>query len=65
VRCKCRHEARLADLLLSRRRIPSSIGLLHFSFVDPYSLGELRLELLRILASPSHMDLVARRISLG
>ena len=31
---------------------------LHFSFVDPYSLGELRLELLQTLASPPRMDLM-------
>jgi three-Cys-motif partner protein len=31
---------------------------LHFSFVDPYSLGELRLELLRTLASVKRMDIM-------
>ncbi len=31
---------------------------LHFSFVDPYSLGELRLELLRILAGVKRMDIM-------
>jgi three-Cys-motif partner protein len=31
---------------------------LHFAFVDPYSLGELRLELLGTLARPKRMDML-------